>query len=227
MAYERKEGHIGGGFSITEMLVSLYNVVMGKDDIFILSKGHACLPYFCLLRDKGYDPEIGGHPERDPENGIHCTTGSLGHGMPVGLGMALAKKIKKEAGKVYVLVSDGECQEGTIWESALIAAHQKLDNFVLLIDNNKLQTLGKTSDILNLENLEEKFKAFNWDTVRIDGHSFPQILSALASQLPGKPKAIVADTTKGKGVSFMENVSKWHTTIPTEEEFQKAYKELS
>ena len=151
---ERGEAHFGGSFSEIEILISLYDLVMKPEDKFILSKGHACEPFYILLREKGYSPTISGHPDIDLKNGICCTTGSLGHGLPMGIGMAFAKKIKKHGGKIYVLVGDGECQEGTTWESALIAAHHKLDNLVLIVDHNKLQALDGVENILSLKNLK-------------------------------------------------------------------------
>ncbi len=226
MAYDRGGGHIGGALSIIEILISLYKKVLKKEDKFILSKGHGCLPFFILLKEKGYNPNIAGHPEIDIENGINCTTGSLGHGLPTGVGMALARKVKNKLGRIYVLMSDAECQEGTTWESSLLASHYKLDNIIAIIDNNKLQTLGKTEDILSLKDIQKKFEAFGWHTSKINGHSFKEIIQALNETKKNKPRMIIADTIKGKGVSFMEGVSKWHTTIPTEEELNQAYKEL-
>ncbi len=226
ITYSEREGHIGGSYSIIETLVALYYNVMEKEDRFILSKGHAWLPQYCILKDKGFNPPLYGHPELDIENGVYCTTGSLGHGFPSGLGRALAKKVKKEKGDIYVLISDAECQEGTTWESALVGAHHKLDNFVLIVDNNKLQILGKTDDILRVEDLEKKFKAFEWEASRINGHSFEQLIYYLKERKTDKPRVIIADTIKGKGVSYMENTTKWHKKIPNEEELKQAYKEL-
>lgn len=229
MIYSRKQGHTGGAFSIMEILISLFYKIMKDDDKFILSKGHSCVPYFLLLREKGFNPSIAGHPEIDPENGIYCTTGSLGHGLPNGIGMALAKKLKKEDGKIFVLMSDAECQEGTTWESSLIATHHKLDNLVTIIDNNKKQTLGYTKDILSLEDLAKKFEAFNWEVRRVDGHSFKELIESLSAPTKmGKPLMIVADTIKGKGVKFMESdPSGWHNAIPSEEQQNQFLKELS
>jgi transketolase len=225
-AYEKGHGHIGGSFSIIEILLTLYDEVMSDKDKFILSKGHSCLPYYFILKEKGFNPTISGHPERDPENGIHCTTGSLGHGLPMGIGMAMARKMKNEEGNFYVLVGDAECQEGTIWESCLIASHHKLDNLTLIVDNNNLQTLGKTSDILSLGDIEKKFESFGCEVLSVDGHSFEELKNAFDKKTEGKPKVIIANTTKGKGVSYMENVSKWHTVVPNEEELNQAREEL-
>ncbi len=225
-AVQRKEGHIGGAFSIIESILTIHDLFLMHDDVFILSKGHAWLPLYHLLKEKGYSPKLAGHPEIDLENGVNCTTGSLGHGLPIGVGIALAKKIKKEPGNVYIIISDGECQEGTTWESLLLAAHHKLDNLKIILDHNNLQTLGKVSDILSLGNIEEKFKAFGAKVSVINGHSFKEINEALREDHKSMPRVIVTNTIKGKGVSFMENHSGWHTMIPNEEEFNKAMEEL-
>jgi transketolase len=229
MIYSRKQGHTGGAFSIIEIMISLFYKILKNEDKFILSKGHSCVPYFLLLREKGFNPSVAGHPEIDPENGIFCTTGSLGHGLPTGIGMAMAKKLRNDSGKIYVLMSDAECQEGTTWESSLIANHHKLDNLVVIVDNNKKQTLGYTKDILSLEDLGKKFEAFNWEVRRINGHSFEELINAISKPgIPGKPLMIVADTIKGKGVKFMESdPSGWHNAIPSEEQQKEFLKELS
>lgn len=228
LIYQRKQGHSGGAMSIIDVLTYIFGNVLTKDDKFILSKGHCCVPYFLLLREKGFNPTIMGHPEIDEKNGIHCTTGSLGHGFPQGVGMALAKKKKGENGNIYVLLSDAECQEGTTWESLLIGAQHKLDNIVMIVDNNHKQTLGSTDDILSLGNLQEKLKAFNWDAESIDGHSFDEIRKAFSKPFSGKPRAIVSESIKGKGISFMEqDYSGWHNAVPSEEQLKIAQKELA
>jgi len=229
---KRKEGHIGGAFSIIEILTSLYGVhpdykgILQEDDKFILSKGHACIPYYLLLRERGFNPKISGHPERDIENGIYCTTGSLGHGLPMGVGMAMGKKLKGDSGNIYVLMSEGDCQEGTAWECMLQAPHRKLNNLTAIVDYNGLQTLGKVDEILSLKSLPNVFESCGWDVQKISGHSFEEIDFALRNNTQEKPKAIIAYTTKGKGVSFMENESGWHTMVPNEEELKRAYEEL-
>ena len=229
LIYSRKQGHTGGAFSIIDILVALFYDVLKSEDRFVLSKGHACMPYFILLREKGFNPAIAGHPEIDHQNGIFCTTGSLGHGLPTVAGMAMARKIKGAPGRFFVMMSDAECQEGTTWESSLIVNHHHLDNIVAIIDNNKKQTLGYTKDILSLDDLAKKFEAFNWDVKVIDGHSFEEILLALNEpNKPGKPRMIIANTIKGKGVTFMENdISGWHNAIPSEEQFKQWISELS
>ena len=181
-----------------------------------------------VLQEKGYKPKILGHPDIEPCEGIPCTTGSLGHGLPVAVGMAMAKKLKKEPGHIYVLLSDGECQEGTTWESLMVAAHHKLNNLTVIIDRNRIQALDKTEKVLNLENLEDKTNAFNCHTTIIqDGNNLKSILLGFKNaKSKNKPQVIIANTVKGKGVSFMENDPKWHARLPNEEELKKAYEDL-
>lgn len=226
LALETGEGHLGGSFSEIEILISLYSKILKDDDKFILSKGHACYPLYILLREKGYNPKISGHPDIDEENGLYCTTGSLGHGLPIGVGMALARKILGKKGRIYVLIGDGEIQEGTTWESSLIAVHYKLDNLTVIIDHNKLQALGLIDNIVALGNLKNKFKEFGYNVLEINGHSFPEIIKALKEKPYGKPQMIIAHTIKGKGVSYMENDPKWHARKVTLDEVKEAYKEL-
>ena len=162
LAFIKKgEAHLGGSFSMIEMLLTLYEIIMKKNDKFILSKAHASFPLCILLKEKGLNPKLTTHLELDEENGINCTTGSLGHGLPIGTGMAFAKKHQRTLGKIYVMISDGECQEGTTWESLLIASKHKLDNLVLVVDYNKIQALTSVKDALPLDSLSNKFKAFN------------------------------------------------------------------
>ena len=206
-------------------MVSLYDVVLKPEDKFILSKGHACYPLYVLLREKGYNPRISGHPDYDSENRLEATTGSLGHGLPLGVGMALAKKIKKQNGQIYVLLGCGECQEGTIWESSLIASHHKLNNLTAIVDYNKIQGSAKTNDVLFLGDLNQKFQSFGWHVLEIDGHNFQEIIPALQQPTYEKPKMIIANTIKGKGVSFMENNPDWHG-LPDLKKLKQAYEEL-
>jgi transketolase len=160
---------------------------------------------------------------------VEAAGGSMGFGFPFGVGFAMAKKAKNEKGKVFVLMGDGEVAIGTTWESALIASHQKLDNLTVIIDANGLQAMGKVEDVLNIEPLKEKWQAFGWNVIEIDGHNFDQIQKAFlqAEQTREKPSVIIAKTTKGKGVSFMENDNKWHYKAPSQEEYQQALKELN
>ena len=220
------EGHLGGSFSEIEILISLYDRIMKDDDKFILSKGHACYPLYVLLRQKGYNPKISGHPDIDEENGICCTTGSLGHGLPIGVGMALARKILGKKGRIYVLMGDGEIEEGTTWESSLIAFHHRLDNLTVIIDHNKIQALEPINKILSLGNLKKKFKEFGYNVLEIDGHAFPEIIKALKEKPKKSPQMIIAHTIKGKGVSYMENDPSWHARKVVLYEVKEAYKQL-
>jgi transketolase len=226
LTLETGEGHLGGNFSEIEILISLYDETITDNDKFILSKGHACYPLYILLREKGNNPTISEHPSIDEENGICCTTGSLGHGLPIGVGMALARKLSKKDGKIYVLMGDSELQEGTTWEASLIASHYRLDNLVVIVDYNKLQALGAIDDILSLGDLTKKFKEFGFNVSRIDGHSFPEIINSLKEKIKEKPRMIIADTIKGKGVSFMENDPKWHARKASADDIKKARREL-
>lgn len=219
--------HIASSLSVVEILYVLFSIA-GKNDKIILSKGHGCLGYYILLREKGYNPSLKAHPDIDIENGIECTTGSLGHGLPIAVGMALAKKLKKEVGNVYVVMGDGECQEGTTWESALIANQHKLDNLFVVVDFNRMQALDKIDNIAALDSLEGKFEAFGCQVASAFGHNVFDIKAILenASIGNGKVKVIVAYTIKGKGISFMENCAKFHARLPNEEELAIARKEL-
>ena len=175
---EKGEAHLGGSFSMIEILLTIYEKFLKKNDKFILSKAHASFPLCILLREKGLNPEIKTHLEIDIENGINCTTGSLGHGLPIATGMAFARKKLKKSGKIYVMISDGECQEGTTWESLLIASKHQLDNLIIIIDYNKLQALSTLKDALPLNNLSKKIKAFNCNCIEIKkGHSFNEVLT--------------------------------------------------
>lgn len=225
---EKGEGHLGGSFSIIEILIWLYKKVLKENDKFILSKGHACYPLYFLLQEKGFSPKISVHPDIDEKNGIFATTGSLGHGFPIAVGMALARKLQEKKGKIYVLVSDGELEEGTSWESALIAFRFKLDNLVIIVDYNRLQALGKIKEIApSFKRLKNIFKNIGFYVIKGNGHSFLFLEKAFKIKNIRKPKMIILNTTKGKGVSFMENNLKWHAKVPDDKEFQKALKELS
>ena len=218
--------HYGGSFSAVEILISLYDKVLTSNDRFILSKGHACWPYYVLLRERGYDPKLEGHPTLDPKNGVHCSSGSEGHGLPVGIGMAMAKKRKGEEGNIYVLMGDGECQEGTTWESLLIAAHYKLDNLTVIVDYNKIQSSGLVDDILPIQGIDRIAKILGWLVSEINGHSCDEIETVIKVKSYEKPRFIIAYTVKGKGVSFMENEPKWHAQWPDAEHEKQAFKEL-
>lgn len=206
------EAHLGGSFSMIEILIALYEEVLKNNDKFILSKSHSSFPLCILLNEKGFKNEITTHLERDEKNGIHCTTGSLGHGLPISTGIAFSKKIQNKKGNVYVMLSDGECQEGTTWESLLISTKHKLKNLKIIIDYNKIQALSKLDDALPLKNLAKKFKAFNCNTIEIKkGHSFKHIISAFKRKFKNDlPTVYIFHTTKGKGIKKFENDPVWH-----------------
>ena len=209
---KKGEAHLGGSFSMIEILISIFEKFMKKNDKFILSKSHASFPLILYLKKKGLKPKLSTHLEIDNKNGIYCTTGSLGHGLPIATGMAFARKKLKKKGKIFVLISDGECQEGTTWESLLIASKHKLDNLVILIDYNKIQALTKLEDGLPLNNLEKKIKAFNCNCVNIkEGHSFKSIIKNLKKIKENlKPTIVIFHTIKGKGIKEFENDPIWH-----------------
>ncbi|MCM8814644.1 MAG: transketolase [Candidatus Omnitrophica bacterium] len=241
--------HIGSAFSVVEILVSLYFCIMrikpddpcweGRDR-FILSKGHAASALYAVLALKGFFPEnildtyaidggkLFGHVTKDVVPGAETSTGSLGHGLSIGAGMAIAGKYDKRKFRVFVLMSDGECDEGAIWETALFASHHKLDNLVAIIDYNKLQSFGRTNEVVNLEPLAKKWEAFGWAVREVDGHSFPRLIRIFSS-IPlqrYKPNLIIAHTIKGKGISFMENKLEWHYKSPDETHLAMALNEL-
>jgi len=218
--------HYGGSFSIVEILIALYDYVLTHADKFILSKGHACWPYYVILRELGMRPKLGGHPCLDEKNGIYFTTGSEGHGFPAAIGMALARKMKGDTGKIYVLIGDGECQEGTTWESLLMAAHHKLDNLIVIVDWNLLQGAGVVKDTLSIDGLGEIVKILGWSMIMIDGHDIDEIHNALNYFENDKPLLIIAHTTKGRGVSYMENKKEWHAKWPDKEHEKQAFEDL-
>lgn len=218
--------HYGGSFSCAEILLTLYEKILTEKDRFILSKGHACWGYYVMLRRKGYNPLLEGHPHLDLNNGVHWTTGSEGHGLPAGLGMAKARKITKTDGKIYVLMGDGECQEGTTWESFLLASQFKLDNLIAIVDNNKIQGSGFVKDILSVDSIGNVAKEVGWEIAKVDGHDLDALEQEIAKDQK-KPKIIIADTIKGKGVSYMENQPKWHANWPSPEYEKQAIEELS
>jgi len=226
-------GHIGGSLSQTDVLVALYYKYLNIDpkrpdwedrDRMILSKGHGGLGWAVILGDKGYfDREqlkdfnktgspFGMHLDRLKVPGCDASTGSLGHGLAIGIGLAIGAKKMGKSWRTYVMMGDGELCEGSVWEASIIAAHHNLDNLTALVDRNKLMIDGPTEDITTLEPIDDKFKIFGWDTIRIDGHDFAQIGNAIekAQATKGKPTVIICDTIKGKGVDFMENEFRWH-----------------
>ena len=225
---EKKEAHLGGSFSIIEILVAIHKLFLKNNDKFILSKSHASFPFLILLRKKMLKPKMTTHLEIDTKNGIHCTTGSLGHGLPISVGMALARKKSSKKGNIYVLISDGECQEGTTWESLLIASKHKLNNLILIIDYNKIQALSKLDDALPLSSLVKKIKSFNWNCTEIKkGHSFISLINGFKKKYNNKkPTAIVVHTIKGKGIKSFENDPSWHAKKVKDEDILIGYKSL-
>ena len=220
--------HWGGSFSCVEILIALFDHVLTDDDKFILSKGHACWPYYVLLRERGFNPKLEGHPSRDEHNGIHCATGSMGHGFPTAVGMAMAKKIKGEGGRVFVLMGDGECQEGTTWESLLIASKQELDNLTVVIDWNKIQGSGRVSDILDFSAIHEVVNRLKWNFISvIEGHDIDKLIFGFNRFGIGEPNFMIVNTTKGRGVSFMEDRPEWHACWLDDEHEKLAMEELS
>ena len=224
---EHGEAHLGGSFSMIEGLVALYESVLDNKDKFILSKAHASFPLCLLLRQKGFNPDVKTHLELDPKNGIFATTGSLGHGLPIAVGLALGRKMRGIEGRIFVMISDGECQEGTTWESLLIAASHQLDNLVVVVDYNKIQALTTLEEALPLADLAAKFRAFNWDCEEVfDGHDFSEILPALKARSVQCPRAVLLHTIKGKGVPEFENDPAWHAKKVKQDEFKIGKKAL-
>lgn len=245
--YACQSGHPGGSLSCVEILMSLYYNVMNIDpkdpkkadrDRFVFSKGHACPTLYVILADLGFFPKedlaklrqvdshLQGHPDCNKTPGVDMNTGSLGQGISLAMGLALAAKHAKASYNVYTVVGDGECQEGLVWEAAMAAAHYKLDNFTVILDYNKLQIDGPNDSVMGLGNIVEKFKAFGFECFEVDGHNIDAITEALKAPVSGKPKFICANTVKGKGVSFMENVYGWHGKVMSEADFTAAMKEL-
>ncbi len=216
LAKNGEEGHVPSSLSILDIVEVLYDrfITKNKQDKFILSKGHASLALYVVLEKFKitknldnfckFESNFGGHPDKNKIKGVESSTGSLGHGFPFACGVALAKKIKKEKGKVFVLIGDGECNEGTVWETLLLASHHKLDNLICIIDKNK-----STDRALKIDNLKKKLTSFNWDCLEVNGHNKKLLIKSIKKQKK-KPLAIIAKTIKGKGVTFMENNPEWH-----------------
>lgn len=250
MLFEAESGHPGGSLSSVELLVGLYFNYMKFDpknpkdpdrDYFILSKGHGCPVLYAVLAEReciGQDKlctlrklgsQLQGHPGSDTDlPGIEVSTGSLGWGLSVAAGAAIGAKIAKKSNRVYCLMGDGEQQEGSIWEAAMAASHYKLDNLCGIVDWNKLQIDGEVEKVMSIQPLKEKYESFGWNVIEIDGHDFNQVLDAYkkAETVKSKPSMILADTIKGKGVSFMENEVGWHGKAPSRELAEKALAEL-
>jgi transketolase len=242
-------GHTGGSLSAADIMACLYFWEMNIEpsrpdweerDRFVLSKGHAAPVLYASLAEKGYfSPDLlstlrqfgsplQGHPDRKKLPGVEASTGSLGQGVSWAVGMALGARLDKKDYRIYAMLGDGELEEGMVWEAVMAAAHYKLDNLLIIVDNNGLQIDGRIEDVLSPQPITEKFKAFGCEVLEIDGHDHRQIMQALqkARKVKGKPTAIIAHTIKGKGCSFMENRVEWHGTAPKAEEVEKALAEL-
>jgi transketolase len=249
MVHKANASHIGSCLSMADLLAVLYGRVLTIDpfqpdwpdrDRFILSKGHGAAAVYAVLAERGFFPKewldtycqdgsrLAGHITNHGVPGIEVSTGSLGHGLSIGCGLALAGKRDRCAYRVFVLVSDGECDEGSTWEAALFAPHHKLDNLVVIVDNNKIQGFGTVKEVLDLEPLADKWRSFRWTVREIDGHDQDQIKEALSCVPfePGKPSVIIAHTVKGKGVSFMEGQLAWHYKSPNGEQLAQALSEV-
>lgn len=259
MQHIAHQGHLGGAFSVTEILVALYysgivnispkNFKDSERDRIIFSKGHACLSFYAVLADKGFFPEaqleqygqngtfLGGHPDHKIP-GVEVSSGSLGHGLGIGAGIALAAKLNNQKYLTYVVLGDGECNEGSIWEAVTFAAVQNLNNLIAIVDENGVAATSKTQKFVGSYQLEDKWKSFGWDSLSIDGNNILEIINALKKsrirkhssneRSPNKqPLVIIANTIKGKGVSFMEDDPKWHHGVANDQQYEEAKVELS
>lgn len=247
--YSASSGHPGGSLSCTDILTVLYFHEMKVDvdrplwadrDRFVLSKGHCAPALYAALAEKGFFPKeellkfrsadsyLEGHPSMRSVPGVDMSTGSLGQGISAAVGMAMAGKLDQKDYRVYSILGDGETQEGQVWEASMAAAHYKLDNLTAFLDHNGLQIDGKITDVMSPECVTEKFKAFGWNIINIDGHDCLQIIDAInkAKEFKGAPTMVVCETIKGKGVSFMENQAGWHGSAPNKEQRDQAIKEL-
>jgi transketolase len=249
MIHHSKSSHIGSSFSSVDLLVVLYNGVLRIDparpgwpdrDRFVLSKGHGCGALYAVLAERGFFPlewldtfcqngsRLPGHATHTYLPGVEVSTGSLGHGLSIACGMALAAKRDGKSYRVFALLSDGECDEGSTWEAVLFACHHRLDNLIAIVDYNKIQSLGRVEEVINLEPFAEKWRSFGWAVREIDGHDVLEIEDSL-TKVPfeaGRPSCVIAHTVKGKGVSFMEDKLLWHYRSPQGEEYEAALAEL-
>ena len=247
--YDAKSGHPGGSLSIAEILAVLYFNQMNIDeknpkakerDRLVLSKGHTSPALYSALALRGFfdkeelktfrniNSRLQGHPDMNKVPGVDASTGSLGQGLSIANGMAMASKLDGEGVRVYCICGDGEIEEGQIWEAAMTSAHYKLDNLCLIIDNNNLQIDGKVDEVMNVYPIDKKLKSFGFETINVDGHNIAELITAFeqAKQIKGKPTAIIANTVKGEGISFMEDQVGWHGKAPDEEQYKEAVKEL-
>lgn len=241
-------GHIGGDFSVTDILTTLFFGVLNIDpgrpdwaerDRFILSKGHCSAALYATLALRGFMPvetldtfmaplsALNGHPNRRKVPGVEANTGPLGHGLPIGLGCAIAARLKQQDWRTFVVLGDGELQEGSNWEAAMSAGHRRLGNLTAIIDRNRLQQGARTEETNRLDPLADKWAAFGWEVREIDGHDFAALYEALSAAPGDKPRCVIAHTIKGKGVSFIEDRVEWHHKVPTPAQVEQAGKELS
>lgn len=246
MIYRSKSSHIGTGLSMIEALIALYFRVLRVDsskplmperDKFVLSKAHGSAALYATLAERGFFEKdllkgyyvdggtLPGHLDRCAVPGVETSGGSLGHGLSLGLGLALADKIDQRDSRTFVLLGDGECNEGSVWEAIMLAPHLRLNNLCAVIDFNGIQSLGFTNEIINQANLADRLSSFGWDVESIDGHDLKQVVESLDRQ-SDRPRALVLNTVKGKGISFMENKLLWHYRSPSEDEFKTALEEL-
>lgn len=246
MTLYSKSSHIGSAFSIVEILSVLYfrimkfnpkNFLEEPRDKLILSKAHGSAALYSILVEKGSFDEsyleryyidggiLPGHLDKNSAPGIEFSAGSLGHGLSVGVGMAIAHKQNKNPGKIFVILGDGECNEGSVWEAIMLASHIKLDNLTAIVDYNKIQSFGRTNEVINQEPIVDRWKSFGWEVIEINGHDYTQLIDAFQTK-HSKPKVIIAHTIKGKGVSFMENKLEWHYKSPDEEQYKNAIREI-
>lgn len=249
MVHRAKASHIGGCLSVADVLAVLYGGVLRVDperpewpdrDRFVLSKGHAAAALYATLAERGFFPStwleefcrdggrLCGHVTSGQVPGVEVSVGSLGHGLPIGCGMALAAARDRRPSRVFVVLSDGECDEGSTWEAVLFAGHQRLANLVAIVDYNKIQSFGRTSEVLDLDPLAEKWRAFRWASREVDGHDHDALAAALGAAPfeAGRPSVVVAHTVKGKGVSFMENDLAWHYRSPDDAQLARALAEI-
>lgn len=241
-------GHIGGDFSVTDILVTLFELVLNIDpsqpnwdqrDRFILSKGHCAAALYSTLAECGFFPSerlahfamnlspLNGHPNRNKIPGVETNTGPLGHGLPVAVGCATAAQLGRQNWRTFVVLGDGELQEGSNWEAAMCAAHRRLGSLTAVVDRNRLQQGASTAETNELEPLFDKWQAFGWDVFEVDGHSHAELCSVFQKKISDKPRLVIANTIKGKGVSFMENGVEWHHKVPSDAQYELALKELS
>lgn len=246
MMHISKSSHIGAAFSIVEILTTLYFQILNIDpknpedpnrDKLLLSKAHSSPALYAILAEKGFFPFdyldtfyldggiLPGHIDRNAAPGIEYSFGSLGHGLSVGVGMAISNSYSGNPGRIFVLIGDGECNEGSVWEAVMLASHLKLPNLTAIIDYNKIQSFGRTNEVINQEPIADRWKSFGWEVHEINGHNFNELINAFESTQKG-PKAIIAHTVKGKGVSFMEDSLDWHYKSPDKQQYEQALIEL-